>query len=556
MKPEGFQLKAKTCSLVICLLAFGLLVYHLDEASMWADETRTVEWVQRLAQGGFASFIDQSVLHPLSHPPLYFLCLHVWTIIMGESEFALRFLSVFFGLLCTAMLYPLGTRMVNRGVGLVAMGLMAISPFVVMYSRMARPYSLALFFVLVSSWFFIQLSVGPRAAAMWAAYIISSVLAVYTEYFAGFVLAAQGAVALAAVRRNRISALQLLAAQVAVLMLFAPWLSIAIPLVAELQTGPLAFARGNLTQWILSAMHPFFAWTVGETLYPWNPAALLGVTLVLWIASKGLTSASLPRAGEDLGDEARQHPAARGRPVPPDPRSQPYWPPRAATIPTFVFVPLFLTIVANRCVLSEKTFLDVANKAVFCAPFLYLLFGRGLFALSRPAQRILVLSILAVVLGLSLTNYYLGREFHNPNQALPTSIITHAISQQAGSGDIFVSDPTIGFYHYISKEDPQAIHFFADDPDRAKDYISAHRSPGVWLVLLCRAVEPESLATAELVPWLVDAGYSPELAVRYAPLDKAYASFQQLVLGKPACHYKVIAQRFALAQPELEKADQ
>jgi hypothetical protein len=118
------------------------------------------------------------------------------------------------------------------------------------------------------------------------------------------------------------------------------------------------------------------------------------------------------------------------------------------------------------------------------------------------------------------------------------------IAEHSQSSDVFVSDYMTAFGYYIERQDPSRVHFVASAPQAAKGYIEQHQSPRVWLVLLCRAIEAESLATVQLVPWLVNEGYSLELTFGYAPQDEIYGRVQELVLRKPACKYKVIVYRY------------
>jgi hypothetical protein len=547
-EPQRHQPRPSTAALVIILAAFALLVYHLGETSLWADEARTVEWVERLDQGGFGSLVKQSISHPLSHPPLYFISLWVWTSLAGDSELMLRFPSVLFGTLAIAMVYPLATKLVARRVGLMAIALTAISPFLVMYSRTARPYSSALFFALVSSWFFSQLVVGPPTPRRWLSYIISSTVLMYTEYVVAFVLAAQTIVALARMRHNRRFVVDLLIAQLVVLLLFVPWLPFTMRLAGQLQSGPVALSGSNVMHWGLSLVHPFFAWIVGETIYPWNAAAVIGVILGLALAGRGLlskTKIAIVGEGEAASQEVAEPGVGDGRLGWANLPIGTSWGTLDLTVPVFVLLPLSLTIVINRCMLSGKTFMDVANKAIVCAPFVYLLIAAGIWSICGRGRRLFVVVVVAVVLGLSLTNYYLGHEFHNPNQTLPTKVMAHEIVQQAAPDDVFVSDATVGFDYYVFKEDPEAVHFFAEHAHRAMDYVQQHQRPAVWVILLCRTVESESAATAQLIPWLLDEGYSLDLRYRYAPLDCTYGRLQELLLSRPACEHKITVTRYA-----------
>ncbi|MEZ4517403.1 MAG: glycosyltransferase family 39 protein [Chloroflexota bacterium] len=62
------------------------------------------------------------------HPPLHYLTLGGWMRLVGESEFALRYLSALTGTLLLSVLGVLGRRMAGRKAGLLAAGLAALSP--------------------------------------------------------------------------------------------------------------------------------------------------------------------------------------------------------------------------------------------------------------------------------------------------------------------------------------------------------------------------------------------------------------------------------------------
>ena len=541
-QPQEQRTRANVCALVIIVAGFGLLVSGLGGKSLWGDEEYTT-WV---IQGDF-SWVTTTVMAPGSaHPPLHFLTLWIWRLFAGDTELALRFPSVVFGTLSIAMLYPLGKRMMGQGVGLVATALMAVSPFLVLYSRMARYYSMVLFWTLLSCWFFYSLLTGRGTVRRWMGYTIASALAVYTFYPAAFMVAAQLVVGLAAKWSDRRFLLRLLASDVSVALLFSPWVPVITSQGAVLRALPDAFAGSSSAMWMLSLAYPVLSWTVGETIYPWNPVALTGVILAAYLVSRGFVlavksidrSAPVEQSSDNLlgGAHAlKLHLSARMG-------AQSRRPPQALCIALFIVVPLFLTIVTVRQFVSGASFMGVANRTLFCAPFVYLLIGAGICAVTHPARRFLAVATLGGVLGLSLGNYQLGREFHNPIYSLQIEALADSIAQQAEPGDVFVSDHMTAFDYYI-RRNHGGVAFRADEPQTARDYIREHRSPRVWLVLLSRAVDTESLASAELIPWL-DEGYELDLTFGYAPLDDGYRRVQQLVLRKPAGEYKVVVSRY------------
>ncbi|MDO8692340.1 MAG: glycosyltransferase family 39 protein, partial [Dehalococcoidia bacterium] len=120
---------------LVVLLAFGAMVYRLDGQSFWSDEGASVFMTGR----NFGEILQAAASD--IHPPLYYLLLRYWSVPTGTSEFAVRFLSLAFGLLLVALVYKLGEKLASRDVGLVAAFLAATSPFLIYYSQEARMYA-------------------------------------------------------------------------------------------------------------------------------------------------------------------------------------------------------------------------------------------------------------------------------------------------------------------------------------------------------------------------------------------------------------------------------
>ena len=83
-------------------VGFILRLYRLGYQSLWYDEGVSVFLARQN--------IDQLVVHTAGdiHPPLYYIFLHVWLKLAGDSEFAAGFLSALFGLLIIAAVYYIG----------------------------------------------------------------------------------------------------------------------------------------------------------------------------------------------------------------------------------------------------------------------------------------------------------------------------------------------------------------------------------------------------------------------------------------------------------------
>jgi 4-amino-4-deoxy-L-arabinose transferase-like glycosyltransferase len=120
---------------ILCAAAL-LRFYRLDHQSFWNDEGNSA----RIAERSLGLILEGAAGDV--HPPGYYLLLHAWRRLFGQSEFALRSLSVVAGLGLVSCTWLLGRHLSGRAVGLIAASLSALSPFAVYYSQEARMYAL------------------------------------------------------------------------------------------------------------------------------------------------------------------------------------------------------------------------------------------------------------------------------------------------------------------------------------------------------------------------------------------------------------------------------
>jgi len=193
------------------ILSFALVLrlYRLDAQSFWYDEgnsARIAERSLRLIIEGAAGDI---------HPPLYYIALAAWRALMGESEFALRALSVLCGVLTVLSTFALGRSLAGRGVGWLGAFFVAISPFAVYYSQEARMYAPLALCASTAAWALFsalgrmqQTALAPavwRGSGYaspsqsffgewryWLIYLAATIAGLYTQYAYPFAMIAQG----------------------------------------------------------------------------------------------------------------------------------------------------------------------------------------------------------------------------------------------------------------------------------------------------------------------------------------------------------------------------
>ena len=230
---------ALTAPVSVFLVAFALRIYRLGDQNVWWDEGLAM-WAIRKGFAGVAGWTAGDV-----HPPLYFWSLWAWTRLVGESEFAARYLSLIWGMLTVALVYPLVRRLTiqdetSRWVALIATFLTATARFPIWWSQELRMYILATLTSLFSLYFFVRaIQEGERWA--WLAYVASSVAALYTIYLAVLTLVAEGLFVLFTLRRRmsgqRRFLVRWIGSQFLIAAFFAPW---------------VVFAAGRMRTWSVS----------------------------------------------------------------------------------------------------------------------------------------------------------------------------------------------------------------------------------------------------------------------------------------------------------------
>jgi len=257
----------------VLLLGFILRIYRIEHQSIWGDEAYSI-WRSGLP----LSEIPWQVAKTGNLAPLYYFLLHFWQGITGSGEFAVRYFSLFFGILALPLAYKVMERLHSREAGFFAALIGATSPFWVYYSQETKMYAQMAFLVLLSSYLFLRLFENNLKSSRWAylAYGLAGAAAVYTHYFAIFAILAHGAYLLMS-RRLHPGLRPWIASQVVAAVILLPW---AVYASSALAWAGSSVKRGaiSLTD-ILSQVGQAFAagQSLGGGLLPWA----LGIIVVL-----------------------------------------------------------------------------------------------------------------------------------------------------------------------------------------------------------------------------------------------------------------------------------
>ena len=215
---------SRLATLAVLLAAFALRLALLDFQELRGDEAFGYFFIQRSYADLTTATIDLREPHPLAS---YYLA-KGWGALSGDSEYSLRFLPAWFGVLAVALTGQLARRLgLGRSTSLTAALLLAISPYAIWHSQDARMYSMSLALTTATVWLALELLQRQRLA--WGlAYVGSAWLALHTHYYALFVLGALNLFVLGRalwVPSTRPNLLPWLGWQLAVGGLYLPWLT-------------------------------------------------------------------------------------------------------------------------------------------------------------------------------------------------------------------------------------------------------------------------------------------------------------------------------------------
>jgi 4-amino-4-deoxy-L-arabinose transferase-like glycosyltransferase len=193
---------ANILAAILILSVFGLTLSGIVHDSFWLDEGWTAATIRDEPRAidswrDAVRYIRDSLLHTFErvradvHPPLYFMLLDSWSLLVGESQFVLRLPSAFMGTLALAGIYAVAKQWFNWRTGLIAVLLLGTSGFFIYYSREARMYTLYLALTTIATAAYSRWWHKPT---LWRGlfYGLLMALALYTHYVGALIFVAHG----------------------------------------------------------------------------------------------------------------------------------------------------------------------------------------------------------------------------------------------------------------------------------------------------------------------------------------------------------------------------
>ncbi len=138
--------------LAILLVAGVLRFYHWGQIPYTADELRSLLQMK----SGLVAFLKNMAIND-GHPVGTSLFLYIWVHLFGNTEWVVKLPFLLAGLLSVLLIYLIARDWFNETVALVSASYLATLQFTILYSQIARPYIIGLFFALAMTWLWNQL---------------------------------------------------------------------------------------------------------------------------------------------------------------------------------------------------------------------------------------------------------------------------------------------------------------------------------------------------------------------------------------------------------------
>ena len=435
--------------LVIALLMQALLLgWRLDLLPIWGDERYTLGTAAQMPR------VILEALHVDVHPPLYYFLVKGWLSLPlpGDALGRARALSAIVALAATAAFYLLWLRRLPFSERALFLGLWVSSPFLTLYARIARSYTLQLLLTLIAIRMARDWLQSPVSRPRMIRYIVAEVILLYTHYLPGLAVAA-GTACLGLWRRQwrHFAALAVMA------LAYAPWLgTLAATATLVAMTRPYHAVGDPLLEHLLKLGYAFLAFNFGETIPLWAAvvAAVLAPVLLwtLWNA----------------------------------------W--RQTKRPPVLF--LLTALVGYFVAASWVSFPFVGARLLFLLPFYYLFLLRGI-RWGSMSGKLIYAGLIATACG-GLASYHLKQDFLNKGYLVDYAEIARLVREKSGAEQPFVllDGYTASAGYYLHAPGFSSGVDFIDSPlasQRALEHVRHRRPKVIWYLRYARDLTPERL---------------------------------------------------------------
>ena len=224
------------------------------------------------------------------YPPVSHILVHHW-MFFSQSEVWIRMYFVLFGMGVCVLIYLIGKEYINERFGILALAISAFSPLLIFTSQFIRSYGDSAFWMLLSTFYLLKIIKGKDSGIVWAFYLLSIIVSLYTFYFSVFIIFAQFLLLIIFKRRERKVLLRSIFVYFLAGLAFLPWLPIAVkqltctPIFNNWANKGFHVARLPLGIWTrnifsLFGFDPYFMIFQGGIIKHFSKSLLMGMVIL------------------------------------------------------------------------------------------------------------------------------------------------------------------------------------------------------------------------------------------------------------------------------------
>ncbi len=487
---------------LLTLLAAALSLIELQRPSYWVDEKLYVD----VASGDTLQHVVTDVIDTDRRPPAYHLGLWLWLKLTGSTERMARLYSVLWMILLVPATFQLARCFADERSAVFAALLAATAPVLINYAQIIRYYTMVATLSALSFALFWRVMQRPRKP--WLAYIVVTLMLLCCDYPPYGVIAAQNVLAVLWWRSQpnhpRWKWFGVQAGLAAIVLWWVP-----VVLVQGLRDFGVADLSNSFIGAVLRVAYPFYAWIVGENIFPWTPLAILGVIVGGLLMLRGLIA---------------------------------LWRNRKLSCWLIAFgLPFILSQALLGTIASDSPFVNAPERSMACAALLFVIMGMGLGALKARWLIGVALIGLFVPHAISAVNYYRGVDFINTVYDTPAREVAATIAAQAQPGDAVVTESDSVIEPYLPPI-YQATHFPPEQQAELEAYLAAHPQAAVWQASLGRDRTRSDVADNLSLALQHDRHLCATIG--FAVQDPVYRQLKSKLIGRDAYQYRVTLQKF------------
>lgn len=389
--------------LPIVALAALVRFFDLTKSAIWHDEGFSLMLSLRSPSAIWAGSARDV------HPPLYYLLLHGWQNLFGNSILAVRTMSALAGVGVVILGVWLVRLVATRRAAILAGIFLALMPIAVRYSQEVRMYGILGLWLLGATIALVYWVQNPQRDRYLVVYALLMAAGLYTHYFAILALAAHWLYLLILWQRKKPISQQYatranwLLANCVIVFLFLPW----IPnLIAQLTRGQgIAWIPPVNLYTLPSAVWQFSTFTSGRSV-PWPLYILL--PLIILIVSVLFIQRDRSKYKFD------------------------------SLIVIYTFLPILATFVVS---IAKPVFIE--RYLVFAAIGIPLILG---IVLDRFERRYRTLAVVAVVVVIGVELIGLSNVYGQANHQM--NVVADYLNQNYKSGDVIISGELYTYFDF------------------------------------------------------------------------------------------------------------